>query len=289
MKKLKTLSLIFIFVIFFCHISGAFGQENILKVHFIDVGEGDSILIEASKGKSALVDTGNLISGYNIVEYLRKNKIRKLDYLIITHPHPDHIGGIFFVLRMIEVGKIYDNGQALLEAEKLCDIYHWYREFVRTRPNYAVLKEGDILFLGDEIPLRVIWPQESPDSTVNFNSYSLVIKLDCGESSFLFTGDLDALGESGLLETRADLRADVLKIGHHGAEDTTTPMFLQAVSPRFAVVSVNAENVRGYPSPIVIKRLQDAGIKVYRTDKDGNIVFVMEEKEGKWKINKTKE
>ncbi len=240
------------------------------RIHFINVGEGDSILLEI-EGKSALIDTGNLISGPRLVKYLKEKGIEKLDYLILTHPHPDHIGGVFFILPALKVEKIYDNGQELGGVRKTCAIYRWYEDLLRKRKNYAVLTCGDSLTLGS-LTLEVLWPPGVPTSS-DFNAFSLLIMVKGGGFSCLLTGDLTAAGERELLKREVNLKADVLKVGHHGAEDATSQEFLEAVSPGIAVISVDKDNFWGYPSARVLERLKKAGVKVYRTDREGDVVL----------------
>ncbi|GAG00634.1 unnamed protein product, partial [marine sediment metagenome] len=152
-------------------------SDEVSRIHFINVGEGDSILLEI-QGESALIDTGNLISGPDLVKYLKGKGIEKLDYLILTHPHPDHIGGVFFILPALKVEKIYDNGQDLAGVRKTCAICRWYEDLVRKRKNYAVLISGDSLTLGN-LTLEVLWPPGVPTSS-DFNAFSLVIMVKGG-------------------------------------------------------------------------------------------------------------
>ena len=267
---MKKIAALFLALFIFSFLSTLASSDEAGRIHFINVGEGDSILLK-NQGKSALIDTGNLISGPRLVKYLKEKGVEKLDYLIITHPHPDHIGGVFFILPMLKVEKIYDNGQDLGGVRKTCAIYRWYEDLVRKRENYAVLISGDSLTVGD-LALEVLWPLEPPTSS-DFNAFSLVILVSHGSFSCLLTGDLTAPGERELLKRGVSLKADVLKVGHHGAEDATTEEFLEAVSPRMAVISVDEDNVWGYPSEKVLERLEKAGVKVYRTDRDGDIVL----------------
>ncbi len=240
------------------------------RIHFIDVGEGDSILLEI-EGRSALIDTGNLISGPRLVKYLKGKGIEKLDYLILTHPHPDHIGGVFFILPALKVEKIYDNGQELAGVRKTCAIYRWYEDLVRKRKDYAVLISGNSLTLGS-LTLEVLWPSEVPTSS-DFNAFSLLIMVKGDGFSCLLTGDLTTAGERELLKREVSLKADVLKVGHHGAEDATSQEFLEAVSAGIAVISVDKDNFWGHPSARVLQRLKKAGVKVYRTDREGDVVL----------------
>ena len=266
-----TRGILSLFFFIFLSVS-AFAESRPLKIHFIDVGEGDSILIEAPNGEAALVDAGNLISGFRVTEYLKENDIQSLEYLIFTHPHLDHIGGAFFILQMLEIKNVYDNGEDLSEVAKSSDLYRWYETLVRREGNYRVLKAEDILSLG-EVSLKILWPPR-PFVLSDFNSNSLVIMLKYGKFSCLLTGDLTNIAEEKLLEQGITLKANVLKVGHHGAGDASSKEFLDEVSPQIAIISVHAENIRGYPSTIVLKRLQNMS-SLYRTDKQGDIVLTV--------------
>ena len=171
----------------------------------------------------------------------------------------------------LKVEKIYDNGQDLAGVRKTWAIYRWYEDLVRKRKNYAVLISGDSLILGS-LTLEILWPPEVPTSS-DFNAFSLVIMVKGSRFSCLLTGDLTAAGERELLKMEVNLKADILKVGHHGAEDATSQEFLEAVSPGIAVISVDKDNFWGYPSARVLERLKKAGVKVYRIDREGDIVL----------------
>ena len=280
---LKIFLLFFVLFFLFCSLSSVFADDKPLKIHFIDVGEGDSIFIEAPNGKAALIDAGNLISGFRVTKYLKKNAIKNLEYLIFTHPHLDHIGGAFFVLQMFEVRNIYDTGEDLSVLSRSSDIYRWYEKLTRKRKNYRILKAGDKLSLG-EVKLKVLWPPH-PFALSDFNGNSLVIMLKYNRFSCLLTGDLNSVAEKKLLDGDIILKADVLKVGHHGAKDASSEEFLNIISPCIAIISVNAENVRGYPSEAALKRLKKVGSQIYRTDKNGDIVLIISS-EGEFKIEK---
>jgi len=272
LRKIWILLIFALFIIF-----PAAAESQPLKIHFLDVGEGDSILIEAPNGEKALIDAGNLITGSKVVKYLNKKNIYDLDHLIFTHPHLDHIGGAFFILQMIEVKNIYDNGEDLLALTKGSDIYRWYGDLVRKSNKYSVLEAGDSLLLG-EVKLKVLWPPK-PLIFSDFNTNSLVIVVEYKTFRCLLTGDLTIPGEKELLKDK-NLEADILKIGHHGFADANSEEFLKAVSPKISVISVNKDNIRGYPSSEVIERLRKIGSEVYRTDKNGNIVVSIEDDGG---------
>ena len=238
-----------------------------LKVFFLDVGEGEAIYIETPNNKKVLIDTGNLITGYKVVKFLKNRNVNKLDILIITHPHPDHMGGIFHVLQYLKVNTCYDNGQSLSQ-ENNNSIFRWYQELFRTK-NYRVLRASDKILLG-KVSINILSPEKF---TSNWNENSLVIKITYGLTSFLLMGDANINIERELLKKGINLKADVLKVGHHGANDASSKEFIEAVSPKYAVISINKHNIRGYPSEKVIERLKGMGIEVFFTYRDGDILF----------------
>ncbi|HLD82343.1 MAG TPA: ComEC/Rec2 family competence protein [Candidatus Omnitrophota bacterium] len=270
MKKI-ILALIFFFL---CK-AACLSQEALLKIHFIDIGEGDSILIQ-HKDRNVLIDTGNILSGYKLVDYLKNNKVSVIDHLIITHPDLDHLSGVFFVLPKLKVENLYDNGCNLGSLDN--PMLNWYTLIFRRRENYRVLKEGDALKL-DDCLLKVLWPQDRI-SEGSFNHNSLVMRLDYKNFSCLFTADLDKAAEVELLNKKIDLKVDLLKVGHHGAADATSEEFLNKVSPQVAIISVDKNNPRGYPAESVLGLFRQRGIKAFRTDMNGSILITVDEEAG---------
>ena len=246
-------------------------EADDLMIHFIDVGEGESILIQTPENSTVLIDTGNLMAGFKVIEYLKKNNIDYLDYLILSHPHPDHIGGSFLVLQMLRVGKIYDNGADITEIAKSQDMYRWYKIFARHSDSYEALKAGDRLVI-DEIALDVLWPPEVSTLT-GFNNNSLVMILDYKEFRCLLTADTTIEAEKEILKQATNLKADILKVAHHGGDDANSGEFINAVSPKISILSINENNINGYPSNKILKRLKKINSKLYRTDKHGDIVI----------------
>lgn len=260
---IKLILINFLFILF---TNLGFAQDS-LKLHFIDIGPGDVFLIQY-QNNNLLIDTGPALSGRKLADYLTKNGVAEIKYLIITHPHPDHLGGIFFILPKFRVRQICDNGQPLWENRRL----EWlYNVLVRSGKNYRALKKGDRLKLGD-VDLVVLWPLEKQLGS-SYNENSLVIKLNYNNFSCLFTGDLNHAGEKKLLKDRVNIRADILKVGHHGHMDATSRELLDAVSPKAAIISTDPKKKKRTPSPAILELLKRRNIKVYRTDKDGNIVI----------------
>jgi len=242
-----------------------------LRIHFIDVEEGDSILIQTPNDKVVLVDTGNPITGHKVVEYLNQNDIDDLSYLILTHPHLDHIGGVFLVLQEKNLGKVCDNGQDLTEMKKTSEIYNYYEKLVREHNNYMVLSTNDEFTL-DNVNFNILWPNEHlPLGDVN--NHSLVIMVNFKKFRCLLTGDIGVSVEKELLKQNNNLKIDVLKIGHHGGSNTSCKEFLEKTFPKIAIITATKNPIDGYPAEEVLNRLETIGIKVYRTDKNGNILI----------------
>jgi len=240
------------------------------EAHIIDVGEGEAILLRTKEGTNALIDAGGLPGAWHLVDYLKKNGVKKIDHLILTHPDPDHISGVFFLIPEFKVGNVYDNGEDISGIATSQDLYRWYTALVRAHPRYQVLKRGDTLTMGSVV-LRIVWPPQ-PLPQRGFNDNSLVIMAARGPQRMLLTGDLSNQGQQEVLKG-GNVRAQILKVAHHGAVDATSAEFLKEVAPHIAVISVNKNNLRGYPSEEVVQRLQKYNVRVYRTDRDGNIIF----------------
>ena len=252
---------------------GVAEYDGALELHFIDVGYGDSTLIKSPAGRHTLIDTGYPRASASLLTFLREQKVDTLDYLIMTHPHPDHLGGAVEVLKNFKVKQLRDNGQPIDQFdERLTQAMGAeYEKKFREKPNYRTLTTGDSIKWGD-ITLDILWPPD-PIPSLDWNTNSMVIMLRSQKFRALLAADLNQRGERELLNnTGITLGSEILKVGHHGAVDATGPELLKAVSPKFAVISVG-KNPWGYPSPVVIRRLQEAGAKVFRTDRDGSISF----------------
>ncbi len=238
-----------------------------MQIHFIDVGEGDSILINVHDGKKILVDAGNSDTGPGLVKYLTSIGVSRIDHLILTHPHDDHIGGVFNILSEFKVGNLYDNGINDFPST----IYEDYVKSVRKEPSkYRVLQAGEQLLFG-ELKLEVINPRLP--LTGDLNEDSIVLRLHYGDVNVLLSGDMGERGERRLMNTGVELNSHILKIGHHGAENACTDDFLAAVGPQAAIISVGKNNIYSRPKAQTLKRLENAGIKIYRTDLNGHITL----------------
>lgn len=247
--------------------SGSRISDGKLTVHFLDVGQGDSIFIQIPSGQNVLIDGGERNQGEKITGYLEEQGISKLDILIGTHPHSDHIGGLIDVLRNFKVEKIY--------LPKVTHTTATFRDLLT-----AVKSQGlkvSTARAGVEIPLEGVeacFAAPVGDTYENLNNYSAVLRLVYGNNSFLFTGDAEEESEQEmLLASNRSLQADILKVGHHGSASSTSNAFLNTVAPKYAVIMCETDNDYGHPHKETIEKLNQRGIKIYRTDQDGNIAI----------------
>lgn len=240
--------------------------DNILEVHFIDVGQADSILIKGEK-EAMLIDAGNNSDGELVVNYIKEQKIKKLKYVIGTHPHEDHIGGLDDVIDNFEIEKVI-MPNAIANTRTFEDVLD---SIDKKGLKITKAKVGDKYTL-DGAKFIILAPNgESYNST---NDYSVVVKLINGYNSFLFTGDAEELSEKEMLKNNKDLlKSDVLKVGHHGSVTSTSKDFLDAVNPSVAVVFSETGNSYGHPHKEIIQRLNEKKIDIVRTDLQGTIVM----------------
>jgi competence protein ComEC len=251
-----------------------------LTLTMLDVGQGDAILLRGPSGQTMLIDGGGEIegrpTGYDVglrrvVPALRRLGIRRIDIVMLSHPHEDHVGGLVAVLQNFSVGTVLDVGMPHPGPS--------YVQFLRLvearRIPYQLARRGMRLDLGDGVSLSILHPQEPlfQGTPSDANNNSIVGRLTYGRVSILLTGDAEGLVEAQLLDLGDDVQSLILKVGHHGSRTSTTPAFLDAVRPSIALISVGAPNPFGHPDAQIIQRLEDAGAAVYRTDLHGAITL----------------
>ncbi|MBQ4137005.1 MAG: MBL fold metallo-hydrolase [Clostridia bacterium] len=241
-------------------------------VHIIDVGQGDSILLQ-SGSYNMLVDAGPNSAEESLVQYLDSLGIKKLDCVVLTHPHEDHIGGADLVLNRFGADTLLmpDCSADSRAFENILDIAE--EKDIRI----SIPERGDVFSLG-ELDFTVLAPGNK--SYKETNDYSIVLKAEYGETSFVLTGDAEALSEYEILEAfdKDFLKCDLLKVGHHGSSSSSSKEFVQTLSPEFAAISCGYDNDYGHPHRETRALLDNEGIEYYRTDYDGTLVFVSDKK-----------
>ena len=233
-------------------------------IHFVDVGQGDCILI-SKNNEHVLIDAGNNEDGPLLVEYFKELGIKKFKYVIGTHAHEDHIGGIDNVINNFELGHYYmpdvitttktfeDVLDALLAKKKAFETPNIGDKFKLSDTEF------EVLYLGDD--------------KSDLNNTSIVLKLTYKNTTYLFMGDATSTVEKILINEGKDLKSDVLKVGHHGSQYSSTATFLKQVSPRYAVIQVGQDNDYGHPKQVTMDKLEKLKTLTYRTDKHGTIIL----------------
>lgn len=249
-------------------------QKNLLtdvvEVHFIDVGQGDSILIEAGT-HSMLIDAGENNKGMDVVNYLHQRNITELDYIIGTHPHSDHIGGLDTVIESFDIDKVImpEVAHTTQSYEEVLDALE-EKGLSITKPIVGTTYEFGAATFTIIAPNNVEYE--------DLNDYSVGVKLSYGNNSFLLTGDASKISEEEILKNGIDISANVLKLSHHGSSTSNTNKFLDAVNPTYVVISLGEDNEYGHPHTEVLQSIYNRNLKVYRTDKQGTVVFTSDGK-----------
>jgi competence protein ComEC len=234
-------------------------------VTFIDVGQGDAILIVSPEGKTVLIDGGSSDSG--VLSYLKSIGISRINIMIATHPHEDHIGGLIQVLETIPVDEVITNGQ----SHTTSTYEHFLDAILNTNAKYIEVARGDTIALGS-LNFNVLNPLTISDE---LNQNSLVLRLTYGTISFLFMGDADMYVESDILSSGITIKANILKIGHHGSCYSTSPSFLDAVNPEVGIYSAGQDNQYGHPCPGTINLMNQRNILIFGTDNYGSIIVTV--------------
>jgi len=253
-----------------------FETQGRLQIFALDVGQGDGLLVITPGGKTVLIDAGNARAGDEVVAALGRRNLRSLDLAVATHPHADHIGGLRRVIGKMTVNSLLDSSQTYEsdEYEKLL------RAVKARKVNYIAAKKGQTFDLGSGVKLEAFnprgdnhWITEVREGGSVENANSVVLRLTYGNFAMLFTGDAEAETEAEMINAHSPLRAQVLKVGHHGSRYATSEEFLSAVNPQAAVISCGADNRYGHPSQPTLDRLKKARVEVYRTDLGGEIAI----------------
>lgn len=237
-----------------------------LKLHVIDVGQADTLLLQLPNNKTVLIDGGNREDAGKIISYLEKLKIVNINWLIVTHAHEDHIGALPEVLKKFKVeAVIMPNATANTKIfeDLLLAIKNKGLKITAAAAGMKVIDEK-------ELKLTIIAPNSK--SYEGQNDYSVVTKIEYKSNSFLLTGDIESISEAEILKKGYNIKADLIKIAHHGSSSSSTTNFLKTVNPKYAIISVGKDNTYNHPAKTTLDRLAAQKVTVYRTDLNGDIV-----------------
>lgn len=285
MKYFKKLMSVFIVVIFsFIFVScdnknKSNENSSLLKIHFIDVGQADSILIQQGN-ENMIIDAGNNDDEEILKNYINNLGIKDFKYVVGTHAHEDHIGSLDYIVNSFKVGKVYfpKTSSSTKTFENLLNAVN------NKNMKFIAPTVGETFNLGDA-KCTILAPNGK--TYTDANNYSIVIKLEYGNNSFLFTGDAEDVSEKEMIANGLNLKSDVLKVGHHGSKSSTTDDFLDAINPKYAVISVGKDNDYGHPNNGTLDKLNKRGIKVYRTDESGTIIATSDGKNINFSISQS--
>ncbi len=252
------MNFLFIFILF---------NFDSLIIKFPYLEEREAIFLKY-KNYKILIDAGSLISGKTLLNFLKKEKADTLNALIITHPHPDHYSGFFFLKDEIFIKNRFDNGDSLGD-----DYFRWFKRYFRAQ-NYKKLKKGDILKFGN-LKIEVLSPEILEEDK---NRNSLVLLLNFGETNLLLMGDADTFVEERISEEIRGIRINLLKLGHHGAGDVASKKFMKILNPDFTIIVVSENHPKGFPSKKTLQRLKELKIKYFLTERDKVIKFISDGK-----------
>ena len=237
-------------------------NNDLLKVHYLDVGQGDSIFVELPNNETMLIDAAESYQSENIINYLKNLNYQKIDYVIGTHPHTDHIGGLKDIINTFEIGKIYM--PKVVSTTKTYESLLMAIKDKNLKINTA--KAGTSIIDTDTLKINILAPNNS--IYTELNNYSVVTKITYGTTKFLFMGDAEKLSEN---EIKEDVTADVIKIGHHGSNTSSSIDFIKKVNAKYGIISVGLNNKYNLPKEETITNWENSGTKIYLTSTNGTI------------------
>lgn len=243
--------------------TSVFSPMDEISIYFLDVGQGDGIVITLPNNEVMLIDAGEKSKGKLVSEYIKNMGVKKINYLIATHPHTDHIGGLEEVINNIEVENIY--------MPKVVSNSKTFENLLKTikMKNLSVKSAKNGVSIIDSDKLKVKFVAPSKEKYSNLNNYSAVIKISYKDNSFLFMGDCEEECEKDINE----YNIDVLKVGHHGSNTSSSKKFINKIKPKYAIISVGNNNKYNHPSSEVLETLKSVGASIYKTSEFGTIVI----------------
>lgn len=242
-----------------------------LHIRVLDVEEGQAILLHQDTA-AVLIDTGHAGKARSVLDRISELGIKRLDYLFLTHLHPDHASGYFRMQEAFPLVKVRDNCYPL-EHVLTPDMMRWVDHALKKNTQRKCIKSGDQFEWGSSV-IKVLWPLNKPVEKEGINHTSLVLEILHNGKRLLIMGDADRRAEIKLLQKGLLKPVDVLIVGHHGAKDATSEELLNVIRPPVSAISINHNNLRGYPSPAVVKRLKQSGSEVYTTYEQGELHFI---------------
>ena len=237
-------------------------NNDLLKVHYLDVGQGDSIFIELPNNETMLIDAAESYQSENIINYIKNLNYQKIDYVIGTHPHTDHIGGLKDIINTFKIGKIYM--PKVVSTTKTYESLLMAIKDKNLKINTA--KAGTSIIDTDTLKINILAPNS--ETYTELNNYSVVTKITYGTTKFLFMGDAEKLSEN---EIKENVSADVIKIGHHGSNTSSNIDFIKKVNAKYGIISVGLNNKYNLPKEETIKNWENSGTKIYLTSINGTI------------------
>lgn len=260
-------------ILSFIAVSTSAKSDGLLKVYFLSVGQGDSEFIQTPNGNQVLIDGGPDAAVLQELGKIMPYYDHSIDLIVLSHPHSDHLDGLLEVLKNYQVSKVIENNINFQSA----DYAEWNK--LKNEAEVTEAKAGQVVDLGDDITLNILYPYKNGSGNVTITNsgsskvhdYMVVSRLDYGTESVMFTGDMEAKVEDELISKNVRLSAQFLKVGHHGSKTSTSEEFLDAVNPEIAFIEAGVNNVYKLPSPLILQRLENHGIKYYRTDVDGTV------------------
>lgn len=272
LKIILTISAIIISISFLTQNNNV-NYENKMIIHYIDVGQGDCILIQVNN-KNLLIDSGPSSNRKDLLNYLEKLDIKKFDYIIATHPHEDHIGNMDTIIKRYDIGSFYS--PKVITSSTTFE--NMISALVDKNLKINILKKGvKGIDLGKNTEIEVFSPLENISSD-NLNDYSPIIKITFFNNSFLFTGDAEISTEDTVLSQNNNLNCDILKVGHHGSSTSTSTDFLISTNPSVAIISVGKNNSYGHPTSETLSLLNSYNIRTIRTDINGTVIAISDGK-----------